>query len=409
MLFKLAWRNIWRQKRRTLLTASALGLALFLSLFMRSTQEGSYAHNIDTVARLSSGLAQLQNSQYYDSQSIDDLIPGSAAFISPAREILDITFAIPRIETFSLIAANDKSKGVMVIGIDPELEAQYSSIEEKIVTGAFLQSGEQQIIIGQSLANFLNISTGDEIVLYGQGYRGQTAAGLFTIKGTFHLPQAQLDSQLIYLPLDTAQKLFSTDGQVTNWLIHTDTVSHLPKVIDQLKQRYHSNIDVLDWQTLIPELAQQITLDRVSGIFLMYVLYGVVGFGLFATLLMMTLERQREFSVMMATGMVRQKLLQLIAIESGFIAMIGIVIGVVITTPLLLWFSRFPIQLTGETAAMMEEMGYDPIIPVLLSLDFYYEQILMVLIILVLCLIYPMFRLYRLEIVAGLKGGTHAH
>ncbi len=126
MLVKLAWRNLWRQKRRTVLTASALALALALSLFMRCLQEGSYANNIENAARFYTGLIQIQHPEFSDSQSIDDLLPVDSQFIAPAKSHPNIKRILPRIESFALAAAGDKSKGVMVMGVLPELENDYS-------------------------------------------------------------------------------------------------------------------------------------------------------------------------------------------------------------------------------------------------------------------------------------------
>ncbi|MCG7586216.1 ABC transporter permease, partial [Photobacterium sp. OFAV2-7] len=162
------------------------------------------------------------------------------------------------------------------------------------------------------------------------------------------------------------------------------------------------------WQDLSPEMAQQILMDKAGGIIMMYLLYGVVGFGLFAALLMMTLERQREFGVMLATGLLRKRLIALITIESLFIALLGVVIGLVIAAPFLIWFYYNPIVLTGETAEMILEMGWDPVLPVLLEPWLFVNQITIVLGLLLLCMLYPMWRVYRLDLVSALKGGGHA-
>ncbi|MCZ4294686.1 ABC transporter permease [Vibrio sinaloensis] len=408
MLFKLAWRNLWRQKRRTLLTASALSLALILSLAMRSLQEGTYASNIDNSARFYTGLIQLQHIDFSNSHSIDDLLPASRDFIAPVVNEPKITDVIPRLESFALAAAEDKSKGVMVLGIDPVKEDQYSGLSEKITQGDYLTSGEAQVLVGASLARTMKLTLGDELVLYGQGFRGQTAAGLYTVKGIISFPLPQLESQLVYLPLGEAQQLFSTGEQVTNWVLHTDKLSDVEDVVEQLKAIYPESVSVQDWQQLSPETAQQIQMDKVGGIFLMYILYGVVGFGLFATIMMMTLERQREFGVMLATGMQRGRLLLLVSIESLLIAMLGIVIGMLVVTPVLTYLLYHPIQLTGETAKLMVDAGFEPILPVMMAPSLYLNQIAIVLLMLVLCLIYPMIRIGRLNLVNALKGGAHA-
>ncbi|MCZ2367175.1 ABC transporter permease [Vibrio diabolicus] len=407
MLIKLAWRNLWRQKRRTLLTASALALVLFLSLLTRAFQEGSYSSNIKNAAKFYTGLIQLQHPDFGDSSSIDDVLPQTPAFIASAKNNPDIDIVLPRIESFALAAKEERSKGVMVLGVEPDAEDSYSSISDKIVQGRFIASGQNSVLVGEGLANYLHLNVGDELVLYGSGYRGQTAAGLYQVSGILHFPLQQLDSQLVYMPLDTAQALYSLDNQVTAWVLNTQSLRVLPDIVKQLKRQYGNGVAVKSWQELSPELSQQIVLDKAGGIFLIYILYGIVGFGLFATILMMTLERQREFAVMLATGMLRSKLMGLVAIESMFISVIGLVLGVLISAPVLAYFYINPIEITGDAAQVMLESGFEPIVPVSLDPYLLMDQILVVLVILSLCLMYPMARLLRLPIASGLKGGAH--
>ncbi len=341
MLLKLAWRNLWRQKRRTLLTASALALALLLSLLMRSFQEGGYNANIESVARLSTGLIQLQHPEFKASQSIDDLLPATAEFIQFTKNQTHIETVLPRIESFALAASGDKSKGILVFGIDAEAEDSYSSLADK-VKGQYLTETNSKlehnpVIIAEGVAQKLNLTLGDELVLYGQGYRGQTAAGLFSIQGILHFPMPALNNRMVYMNLIDAQQFYSTGDLVTSWVLHSDKYENINPIVEVLKQHYTELVNVRDWADLNPESAQQISIDRVSGIFIMYLLYAIVGFGLFATLLMMTLERQREFAVMLATGLLRKKLLSLIAIESLLIGVLGITIGLVLALPILLW------------------------------------------------------------------------
>ncbi|MCP5076583.1 MAG: ABC transporter permease [Psychromonas sp.] len=414
MLLKLAWRNLWRQKRRTLLTASALALALLLSLLMRSFQEGGYNANIESVARLSTGLIQLQHPEFKDSQSIDDLLPATAEFIQFTKNQHHIETVLPRIESFALAASENKSKGILLFGIDADAENNYSSLADKIVEGRYLTDTTSQlehnpVIIAEGVAQKLNLKLGDELVLYGQGYRGQTAAGLFTIQGILHFPMPALNNRMVYMNLKDAQQFYSTGDLVTSWVLHSDKFENIPFIVETLKKHYTKQVNVRGWADLNPESAQQITVDRVSGIFIMYLLYAIVGFGLFATLLMMTLERQREFAVMLATGLLRCRLLHLIIIESLLIGVLGIAIGLAFALPVLLWFLFNPITLTGETATMMLEMGYDPILPVLFSTQLFIDQIMIVLSLLAVCLIYPLWRLYRLDLVSALKGGAHAN
>jgi ABC-type lipoprotein release transport system permease subunit len=210
------------------------------------------------------------------------------------------------------------------------------------------------------------------------------------------------------MPVKLAQQLFSTEGQVTSWVFGLHDINKMDQVTTELNLLYDDSISIRDWKDLSPELDQGIVFDRAGGLVMMYILYGIVGFGLFATLLMMTLERQREFAVMLATGMVRAKLVLLIGIESIIIGLLGTAIGAIIASPILIYYYLNPIVITGELGQQMLDMGYEPIIPVALRSDVFANQITIVLGMLLICLIYPIFRIYRLELVSALKGGSHA-
>ncbi len=409
MLIRLAWRNLWRQKRRTLLTSMALALALFLSLLTRCFQEGSYSANIQHAAQFYTGLIQLQHPDFSTTNSIDDLLPQSEAFIRPVDSVTSVNRVLPRLESVALAAAGERSKGVMVLGVDPQREDSYSRISAKIIAGRFIQPKGNGVLLGESLASYLQIQVGDELVLYGQGYHGQTAAGLYPVVGILHFPIQQLDNQLVYMSLTAAQQLYSAQGLVTSWVLDITQLKLLDQTVEQLKSLYQPEAVVKDWQQLSPELAQQILMDKSSGIVLVYVLYGIVGFGLFATILMMTLERQREFAVMLATGMLRRKLAQMILLESVFIACLGVILGLLLSAPVLGYFYFNPIELTGEAAQMMRDTGFEPILPVLIEPQLIFNQIITVLLMMLLCLVYPLFRVSRLEVATALKGGGYAH
>lgn len=404
-MVRLAWRNIWRQKRRTLLTASALAIAMLLALFTRSMQEGSYAHNLDNATRFYSGYLQLQNPEFSKNQSIDKLLPADDGFLKRVESIPGVTEIVPRLESFALGAAGDKSKGVLVMGVDPEREDGYSGLSHKVISGRyFKREDERAVLIGGGLAAYFNLQVGDEIALYGQGYHGTTAAGLFRIAGIVKFPHKQIDARIVYLPLKAAQDLYVTGEQVTAWVLHGRDARSIPQLEHDARQVMGDTIRVRDWADISPELAQQIALDRASGQFMILVLYGVVGFGLFATIVMMTLERQREFAVMLATGMPRGKLQWIAILETLFLALTGVVLGLLVTTPILVWFFYNPIPLSGELAITMEEMGFEPIIPFSLAPELFAGQIGIVLCLLALCACYPLLRIGRLRIMQAMKG-----
>ncbi|MDH3999491.1 MAG: ABC transporter permease [Desulfuromonadales bacterium] len=404
---RLAWRNIWRQKRRTLITAGAIALAILLCLFMRSMQEGSYSNNLDNATRFYSGYLQLQHPEFSENNSIDKLLPSDGDFIARIKQIDGVTQAVPRIESMALGAVADKSKGVMVMGVSPQAEDDYSGLAARVKQGRYFDDDDEQaVLVGGQLATYFGLKPGDELTLFGQGYHGNTAAGIFTVVGVVNFPIKQLDSRIVYLPLKTAQQLYVCGEQVTSWVLHGDDVRKIAALERSAGIVMGAQVKVRNWADISPELAQQIALDRVSGQFLVFILYGVVGFGLLATIVMMTLERQREFAVMLATGMPRFKLQGLLMLESLLIALTGMGLGLLITLPILWWFYYHPIPLSGELAMMMVEMGWEPIIPFSLEPKLFVVHMLIILAILALCSLYPLVRIGRMPVMQSLRGGV---
>ncbi len=403
---RLAWRNIWRQKRRTLITASAIALAMLLCLFMRSMQEGSYSNNLDNATRFYSGHLQLQHPEFADNNSIDKLLPADKAFLEQIQGIEGISQEVPRIESMALGAFGDKSKGVVVMGVAPREEDAYSGLSSRVKAGRYFTSGhEKAVLVGGHLAAYFGVSPGDQLTLYGQGYHGNTAAGNFTIVGIINYPIKQLDARIVYLPLQTAQEFYVCGEQVTAWVLHGDDARHINALEQSARETMGDQVRVRNWADISPELSQQIDMDRVSGQFLVFILYGVVGFGLFATIVMMTLERQREFAVMLATGMTRARLQLIVLLESLLIALTGILLGLLITLPLLWWFYHHPIPLTGEWAMMMVETGWEPILPFSLEPGLFVLHILVILGVLATCSLYPLVKIGRLQVMQALRGG----
>ncbi|RKF13286.1 ABC transporter permease [Alginatibacterium sediminis] len=408
VVVKLAWRNIWRQQRRTWLSSSAIALALVLSLFMRSMQEGSYAHNLLSASKLSTGVLQLQDPNFEDSQSSNDLISLSSQQLTQALSFNGVQALLPRLQSPLFFSGNERSKAALLIGFDADAERAYSALDKRIKNGTYFQRSQDQqgqyptIIMGHSMATFLKLNVGDSVVLFGQGRHGNTAADRFSLIGTINYPNQQLESQIAFVQLKDAQQLLSSPDLISSILVHANEVSLGPSLKPQFEQLFPS-YRVLDWRDSSPEMAQQFDLDRISGQLMILALYVVVGFGLFATVIMMTLERRREFAMLLASGLTRYKLAQMLGLETIFMSLIGLALGLGISIPLLGYFALNPIPLTGETAQMMLDMGFDPILPFNFSMDLFQEQLLIVFGMSCTCLVFPLVKAFQLNISQALS------
>jgi len=182
-LIKMAWRNIWRNKRRTILTMFSIFLAVFLSLITRSMQIGSYANMIDNAVKFSTGYIQIHKSGYWENKSINETFAYTEEIKNHISSMENVTFFIPRLESFALISSGEKTKGSLVIGTDPELENELNNYSEKIIKGNYLEKNDRSVLVAEKLAEYLNVSVNDTLVMLGQGYHGITAANQYPVKG----------------------------------------------------------------------------------------------------------------------------------------------------------------------------------------------------------------------------------
>jgi ABC-type lipoprotein release transport system permease subunit len=256
------------------------------------------------------------------------------------------------------------------------------------------------------LAKFLKISVGDSLVLMGQGYHSVSAAGVFPVRGIVKLPSPELDNKLIYMSLKNADEFFSLEQQVTSIAINLDDNSdeNLHNKQQIIANTLNDNtLAVKNWKEFNKVLFQQIESDSQSGMLMLALLYFIIFFGIFGTVLMMIHERYREFGVLVSIGMQRRKLAVIIIIEMAFMGLIGVIAGIISSLPFLYIGNRFPYHLTGELAKMMESYGMEPIMP-LAWVDMYvlWQGAVVALMVILSC-IYPLRKVMKLKEVEALR------
>jgi ABC-type lipoprotein release transport system permease subunit len=401
---KLAWRNLWRNKRRTIITVLSVLFAFFLALVMRSMQLGSYDLMIESAVKTSTGYIQIHALGYWDDKTIDNTFISTDTLEGKLLSTRHITAFIPRLESFALISSGDMTKGIAVIGTDPKKEDDISALGDRVIRGSYFGKDDNSVLIGEALADYLKVGVNDTIVLLSQGYHGESAQGAYPIKGIIRFTAPEMNSSMLYMPLTTAQKLYSAPERLTSLSILLDNKKYIKTVADELKTIDVENLEVMTWRELLPEMVQAIQSDSVSGQFMLGILYIVVGFGIFGTILMMTIERRREFGIMVAVGMRRIKLALIVFIETVILALVGIVAGAALSYPIILYYHLHPYQLTGETAKAMAEFNVEPVMPFALDPGFFINQSLVVIILSILAAIYPLTVIGKFKIIPALRG-----
>lgn len=291
-LFIIAWRSLWRNKRRTLITTASVFLAVFLALFMRSMQIGSYEIMIDSAVN-EVGHLQVHDSGYWDSKSINDSFIYSKSLKDKIKNIDNIKTITPKLETFALGSYREMTKGFLVQGIVPDTEDARKRISNKLIEGRFLTENDDGIVLAEGLASYFKINVNDTLVLIGQGYQGISAVGIFPVVGILKYPIPKLNNFLAYMSLKKVQEIFAPyhPNLISALVIDLNNQNNLDKDANKIQALMGSEYEVMSWSTMLPEIVQQIEGDNIGGIIMLAILYLIVAFGIFGTVLMMTMEK----------------------------------------------------------------------------------------------------------------------
>ena len=402
-VLKLAARNIWRNKRRTFITAASILFAVFFAVAISSIQVGTWDHMIDSVVHYHYGYIQVHKAGYWDDKTIDNAFDPEPVY-QIGQTNPQITQMAPRIESFALASFGNATKGALVVGIDPEREQQLTNIEARVIKGSPLQRNDQGTLIAEGLADYLKVDLGDTLVLISQGYHGINAAGKFPIQGLVKFGSPELNKQMIYIDLDKAQWFYGTGELVTALVVDMQDQDMVKTLTTNLSGQLGTDAyEVMDYKEMMPDLIQAREVDTAGAQIILLVLYLIIGFGIFGTILMMLKEREYEFGILKAIGMRTGKLNLMLWMETIFLGLIGCLAGILVSLPVVYYFYRHPIELGGEMAKAYEKFGVEAILPASMAPSIFIQQALVVFFMITILSIYPMFKLARLKPVEAMR------
>ncbi len=407
MTIKLAWRNIWRNKRRTLITVSAVAFAVFMASVMGSFQKGAWDKIVDSTVNLYFGFAQIHGEGYWDEQILDHAIKYNDTLKALSSDIPGIKGVIPRIESFALASQGNLTTGVLVIGIDPQLEDEMTGVSGRLTEGEYIEVGDEAAYVAAGVAERLDLKLGDTLVLISQGYRGVNAAAKFPIKGIFKFALPDLNKRLVYLPLKAAQRFYGAENMVTSVVLNIDNRDEVPEILKTVSAKLNDETyEVKNWEQMIPELLEARALDEGGSIIILGILYFIITFAIFGTILMMTKEREYEFGILTAIGMRRWKLFSIVWLETVIVGFIGSLVGILISIPINYYYSVNPVDLAimGEEAvATYEKFGIDPVLPFAFDFNIFFLQALIIFIVTTILALYPFYKIQFLKPVEAMR------
>jgi len=403
MILKLIWRNLWRNSRRTLITMASIAFAVLFAIIMKSFQNGVFNNLIKNVVGYYSGYVQIHQKGYWDEQVLDNCFALDNSLIEKLKQNPQINVIVPRLETFVLVSKGNSTKGCMLVGTDVVKENELTQLKNKIIKGDYFQNKEEVVILAEGLAKRISANVNDTIVLFGQGYQGVMAAGKFKIKGIVHLASPAMNDAFVYLPLSATQYYLSAENRLTSLSLGIDNPEKMNAIVKNLQPSIGKNYEVMPWQEMMPEIANHVKADGFSFYIFSGILYLIIGFGLFGTILMMTVERMYEFGMLIAIGMKKWKLKMILLGETFLITLLGVFLGMLLSLPSVIYLQEKPIRFSGEIAKAYEQFGFEALFPAEFDLNIFLTQSLIVLFMALLIGLYPLWFVNSMNPVNAMK------
>jgi ABC-type lipoprotein release transport system permease subunit len=408
-LATLAWRNLWRHKRRTLITASSIAFGVLLAVTFTGAADYFYTRMIDAGANMGMGHITLAAPDFNRAPSSKKYLHDADQLMQQAKQLSEITKTVPRIQSQAMFASARKSVGGLFIAVDPAIEKQNDNVFlQAIVEGELPQaSDERGIVLGIELARKLGVKLGKKVIYTTTDKNGEIVSDIGRVSGLFHTGADELDGALAILPLAKAQQVLGYQPDEVNLIALTlNDQRHSVEMQQRLqKMPVFENAEVLNWQQTQPDLAGMIAVDKSGNYISQLLIALLVAAGILNTMLMSVLERVREFGVMIALGMSPYRLFMMVILESFWLAWLGLIIGTIVTIPWYWYMYTTGIDLSGAYGEGFSFGGV--LIDTTFKLRLFGESVVAILLVLfglaMLSGAYPAWRAGRVPAVESLK------
>ena len=332
LIFRISWRSIWRNRRRTWITISAIAFGLALAVFFIAFGDGVYNQLIDDATRMQGGHFTLEHPQYREAPAVD-LFVGGVSGLRIRLEGLDGVLGTKALILGQGVAKSGSGAvGVSVMGVEPAIESGTSPIAGRMVTGSYLEEGDRRkIVVGSGLAKRLEVRTGRKLVIATNDASGEIVEELFRVKGTFEVGSDEVDAYLVQIPLEFARRLYGLgEEDATQVGVLLSDAGRRGEVMAAARELVPKAVTLRTWEEVMPELASYVRVDRGSNLVFQGIIVFLSLFTIFNTILMSVLERTRELAMQLALGVSASLLRLQVVVESALLGALGSTLGVLL-------------------------------------------------------------------------------
>lgn len=346
----MAWRNIWRNRRRTLLTLSSIVFGIFLAVLTTAFQDQNWADTINLAARIGGGHISLQHPEYLDAPKLTHTIEETDLLIRASLEERHVIRAIPRIVGQTMLRTADESRGAGFIGFDPVLEdnSTLSLLDALPEEERFQTGNDKGIILGSRLAEILDTRKGRRVVYTMTDVNGEIVSGLARVSGIIHTGAPTLDSALCLLPIDSLRKTLGyQQNEAIQIAVFLDDQRRSESIAASIQKRVGTEVSALPWYVTQPELAGFIAMKIGGARFIQILIAILVAAGIYNTLFVSVMERLREFGILIAIGFNPGRLFRMVMLESFWLAVVGLTTAAAVTIGPYYYLATHGVDISG--------------------------------------------------------------
>ncbi len=348
---RIGWRNLGRNRKRTVLTALGLAVGYFACVFLVGWTAGIQSQMVENATSLVSGQIEIHDAEYRPERSLYDTIGGrEGADVEALLRAIDadpsVLAAAPRVYAGGLVSSGQATSAGMLLGVDPGREVALTRFLEPLVDGRLPVAGRNELVIGEEMSRQLSAGVGAELVVMGAGADGSMANDLYTVAGIFSTGLIEFDASTVVMPIDDLQALIVLDpGRIHEIAVATEdpwiaeaTAARLAAALDTTARP----VAVASWTDLNPAMVEYVALGESFYWVILLIVFSIALFGVANTMLMATFERRREFAVMLALGSTPGSIVKTVMFEALAIGVVSLALAAVMTFPLMVWWHNWP-------------------------------------------------------------------